>query len=622
MNGQKFCLKWDHFRTSVTSVFNNLRQDEELVDITLCCEGQKIKAHRMMLSACSPYFRELLKENPCQHPVFFLKDTSIEDLRAVIEFVYRGEVNVSQTQLGSFIKTAEMLQIRGLSGEEDDVAPSPAAPERRPAPLYPADKRRRLSEPPAAKIKVEKVDLTEDEDCGSLEAALGRVASFEGAEPSPLAGLSADDSLGEAGPSVAPPGDRSLQAPRPFVCGVCGQTYSRRDTLSHHLHSHRGNTACGVCGRHFATTSSRNRHARQHHPMGDGYPRRDSLLHHLQIHRGNTRCPFCQRVFGTTSSRNRHMPDRPPLSALDSDGRLCCTLCGRSYRTRDSFRHHVETHAGKTDCPHCGQTFATASNPTPLQLSVLDRVGRLICTICGRSYLTRDSFRHHVETHAGKTNCPHCGQTFATRSSRNRHAASCLQQRVDPRAPRRRPKPSPAFGRQDRPLVCPRCGRSYASRDSLRHHLETHEGRTLCAHCGKRFATISSRNYHLRSVHGEATSGGQRAPRGTLGGPDSPGGRLGSDSGMEVVFTDPAISGHWRSPDGPATASFACSHCPATYSNRKSLVNHLACHGGKTGCNVCGKVFSTVSSKNRHMLVHRQPEESVREVLVPPGLPK
>ena len=62
------------------------------------------------------------QENPCQHPVFFLKDTSAEDLRAVIEFVYNGEVNVSQSQLASFIKTAEMLQIRGLSGEEDRVS--------------------------------------------------------------------------------------------------------------------------------------------------------------------------------------------------------------------------------------------------------------------------------------------------------------------------------------------------------------------------------------------------------------------------------------------------------------------------------------------------------------------
>ena len=59
------------------------------------------------------------QEHPCQHPVFFLKDTSAEDLKAVIEFIYNGEVNVAQTQLASFIKTAELLQIRGLSGDSD-----------------------------------------------------------------------------------------------------------------------------------------------------------------------------------------------------------------------------------------------------------------------------------------------------------------------------------------------------------------------------------------------------------------------------------------------------------------------------------------------------------------------
>ena len=58
---RKLHLKWDHFQSGVTSMFDNLRKDEELVDITLCCEGKKIKAHRMMLSACSPYFRELFK---------------------------------------------------------------------------------------------------------------------------------------------------------------------------------------------------------------------------------------------------------------------------------------------------------------------------------------------------------------------------------------------------------------------------------------------------------------------------------------------------------------------------------------------------------------------------------
>ena len=60
------------------------------------------------------------QDNPCQHPLFFMKDTSYVDMAAVIEFVYKGEVNVLQSQLGSFLKTAEMLQVKGLSGDEDE----------------------------------------------------------------------------------------------------------------------------------------------------------------------------------------------------------------------------------------------------------------------------------------------------------------------------------------------------------------------------------------------------------------------------------------------------------------------------------------------------------------------
>ncbi|XP_043225138.1 nucleolar and coiled-body phosphoprotein 1-like [Amphibalanus amphitrite] len=61
MDSQKFCLKWDGFQGSVTSVFDQLRSGGELLDVTLCCEGQRVRAHRMMLSACNLYLRELLK---------------------------------------------------------------------------------------------------------------------------------------------------------------------------------------------------------------------------------------------------------------------------------------------------------------------------------------------------------------------------------------------------------------------------------------------------------------------------------------------------------------------------------------------------------------------------------
>ena len=65
MDSQKFCLKWDSFQGTVTSLFDQLRHDGELVDVTLCCEGQRVRAHRMMLSACSPYFRQLIQVSWC-----------------------------------------------------------------------------------------------------------------------------------------------------------------------------------------------------------------------------------------------------------------------------------------------------------------------------------------------------------------------------------------------------------------------------------------------------------------------------------------------------------------------------------------------------------------------------
>ncbi|XP_043211370.1 broad-complex core protein isoforms 1/2/3/4/5-like isoform X5 [Amphibalanus amphitrite] len=345
MDSQKFCLKWDGFQSSVTSVFDHLRRDGELVDITLCCEGQRVKAHRMMLSACSPYFRDLLKNNPCQELVFFLKDTSAADLSAIIEFIYKGSVNVAQTQLGSFLKTAEMLQIRGLSGEEEKNPSSPVdrhppvssragrprSP--RPPPPPPTAKRRRVSDgtdtpgrtsppppppppaPPAPQptqqpsgspapftdfsasrgdpassvvsggssvgspstvnhappsaggrsgdqlptgpepVKVEKVDLTEDEDETSLDATLGYVAEYEGsgygehsAELATVAAMAeaaaAMPGGAVAGPSQRTAGDDSTpQGPGnggcyDYPCEVCGKSFKNPRSLINHRQLH------------------------------------------------------------------------------------------------------------------------------------------------------------------------------------------------------------------------------------------------------------------------------------------------------------------------------------------------------------------------------------------------
>nr|BAJ41243.1 broad-complex isoform A-Z5 [Frankliniella occidentalis]BAJ41251.1 broad-complex isoform B-Z5 [Frankliniella occidentalis] len=125
MESQHFCLRWNNYQSSITSAFENLRDDEDFVDVTIACDGKSLKAHRVVLSACSPYFRELLKSTPCKHPVIVLQDVAFADLDALVEFIYHGEVNVHQRNLTSFLKTAEVLRVSGLTQQADGREDSP-----------------------------------------------------------------------------------------------------------------------------------------------------------------------------------------------------------------------------------------------------------------------------------------------------------------------------------------------------------------------------------------------------------------------------------------------------------------------------------------------------------------
>ncbi|KFM71876.1 Protein bric-a-brac 1, partial [Stegodyphus mimosarum] len=112
---QQFCLKWNNHTTNMLQVFENLLSTEALVDVTLACDGLSLKAHKMVLSACSPFFQSLFLENPCKHPIVIMKDMRYSDLKAIIDFMYRGEVNVSHDQLSALLKTAETLKVKGLA---------------------------------------------------------------------------------------------------------------------------------------------------------------------------------------------------------------------------------------------------------------------------------------------------------------------------------------------------------------------------------------------------------------------------------------------------------------------------------------------------------------------------
>ena len=114
-SSEKFCLRWNDFESNISVAFREIREEKDFFDCTLSCGSRQIQAHKLILSACSPFFKSILRQNPHQHPLLYLKGVDFTGLQAVLDFMYHGEVNVAQEELNSFLAVAEDLKVKGLT---------------------------------------------------------------------------------------------------------------------------------------------------------------------------------------------------------------------------------------------------------------------------------------------------------------------------------------------------------------------------------------------------------------------------------------------------------------------------------------------------------------------------
>jgi len=118
-SSDNFCLRWNDFESNISTSFRELREDSEFLDVTLCCDNgvDVVQAHKVILAACSPLFRKILsrQKSTGQNPFLYLKGIRLKELRAVLDFIYHGEVNVAQDSLNNFLAVAEELAIKGLT---------------------------------------------------------------------------------------------------------------------------------------------------------------------------------------------------------------------------------------------------------------------------------------------------------------------------------------------------------------------------------------------------------------------------------------------------------------------------------------------------------------------------
>ncbi|CAG7726732.1 unnamed protein product [Allacma fusca] len=118
----QFHLRWSNYGHNLANSFIKLYESESLADVTLFCEGESYRAHRVVLAASSDHFQELFEQcSTAQNLVVILDGTSAANLRALLEFMYKGEVYIDDANLNTFLQTAKRLKVKGLSLSQNDL---------------------------------------------------------------------------------------------------------------------------------------------------------------------------------------------------------------------------------------------------------------------------------------------------------------------------------------------------------------------------------------------------------------------------------------------------------------------------------------------------------------------
>jgi len=323
MASEKFCLRWNDFESNISTAFRELRDDKDFFDVTLSCDDEQIQAHKVILSACSPFFRGVLRRNPHAHPLLYLKGVKFSDLTAVLNFMYHGEVNVAQEELNSFLAVAEELRVKGLtqnnqSGnnssssskkEPFSAAPRPqAAAPRLPDPVPPPKKPRPAAAPTYAThddddiqevmptVKTEPLQAAavapepyqQQEQGGQLQQVddgmgydeegyedygqYGAEGGYEGTLVD-ADGNKGPSSLYEPDPDLESACENALQrgtgGPRNFLCLVCGKSsisYSKARNHFEAKHYSSPGYTCDICSQFCKTRHGLECHRSRNHP--------------------------------------------------------------------------------------------------------------------------------------------------------------------------------------------------------------------------------------------------------------------------------------------------------------------------------------------------------------------
>ena len=334
-------LDWNKFQSVTVKTFNDLHGDCNFSDVTLASEDCKpIKAHKVILSSCSQFFRNVLVQNNHQNPFIYLKGIDHVSLTNIVKFIYSGQVEINPDDLTTFLTLANDLKIEGLltdKAEDSDMATL----------VNTSIKEQGLKIKDVATLVNNSI---EDEPENTLET--------ETEEPS-------QENLEET--------DKLFS----IECFECGKLFKDRSKLKRHkLSVHEGITFdCEFCPSNFSTQANLGRHISNMHGNIDNSSKENSktqavvsvikeddamkLAQEMTYDNEDNgkKCDRCELVVASGKILMKHRREKHPGE------KFFCDLCYKEFANSTSFSVHRVTHSGvKFSCTSCSVQSSSKSN--------------------------------------------------------------------------------------------------------------------------------------------------------------------------------------------------------------------------------------------------------------------
>merc|ERR1712131_23080 len=122
---EQFNLNWHTYSDHLKELMETLMNTNKSADVTLVCNDKtKFKAHKFVLSACSPVFQSIIDDLPDKDDSFiYLRGIEPQEMKSILQFMYLGQATFYQDRMNEFLDVAKSLEIKEISKdvERDDV---------------------------------------------------------------------------------------------------------------------------------------------------------------------------------------------------------------------------------------------------------------------------------------------------------------------------------------------------------------------------------------------------------------------------------------------------------------------------------------------------------------------